>query len=141
MRSLLIVSAALALPSCSSAPAVAPAERKAAEQWVTRDQGVDAGRPVALWYANGTPGELLCGVVEAPAKLRGRHPTLRYVYEARPGRPNGQLEMHDGWLAAGTVAQSLLAQNQMIFNDTWTRFCAPYAPFTRKVSTLTGINL
>lgn len=131
---------ALALGACGNASEVTPAERAAAERWVTHEQMPLSTRPVALWHASDLPNGLLCGEIEAPAMLRDKRATLRYLYDQSGKRPWGQIEMHEGMITFSAVTQSLIDMNRGTFDNLWATSCAPYAPLLRRIAATTGID-
>lgn len=132
----LMVAAAMAmllqLAACSRAPAVTAEDRAAAEAFVRADQAPLPVRPVALWYASGDPGGMMCGEIEAPPALRDKHATLRYVVDRKTGV--GQVEMHELWITASPISAAALQANRAAFDALWTDYCRPYAPLSRRLA-------
>lgn len=122
-----------ALSSCA-APDIVPSARADAERFVREDQAPLITRPVALWYAGGTPGDLMCGEIEASLLLSSKHATLRYIYSDRPESSWGQVEMHELMVTASPATQMIINANRVAFDDLWRNYCLPNAPFTRRIA-------
>lgn len=141
MRGVAVAMALAPLAGCTTDGGVADTDRAAAERWVEREQAPIGAKPVALWYANGSAGSALCGEIEAPATIRDRQATVRYLYDPTLKHPDGHVEMHAGWATVDPATALVVDANRKLFDDLWSRFCAPYAPVTRRLAALTGIDL
>ena len=129
----LVLLALLQLAACSNSNVdVATADREAAEAFLRADQAPLPVKPVSMWYATGQSGGMVCGEIEAPAALKSKQSTLRYVSDRNDGVQ--QIEMHKMWAASDPTGESILQANRNAFDNLWANYCEPYAPFSRRIA-------